>query len=265
MLARHGPSGRRYLHPDPTTSVEAVTDDSGSVVARFSYAPFGRRAVIDGDPDAAGPLGFCGTLGVREEAGGLLDMRARFYDPDLGRFTSPDPWPAHLPEPLTLNRYLYALGDPISQVDPYGLFCLTGKNDKGKCRGLKDVVTGAGDVLEEPLGTVSTVATGVAAVAAGVSLYCPPCIVVSGPVAGFAGQTAFFTGIAAAASTCAADWSFSFDCGVKVVSSSAGYAFKFVSKVGAEVLGLPGADVFARGIFGLFRSGATAAARRMQK
>jgi RHS repeat-associated protein len=265
VLSRHGPSGHRYLHPDPTTSVSEVTDDTGAIVARFRYTPFGVRATTDGDSHAAGPLGFCGTLGVREEASSLLDMRARLYDPHLGRFTSPDPWPPNLPEPLTLNRYLYALGDPISQVDPYGLFCLTGKNDKGKCRGLKDVVTRTGDVLEEPLGVVSTVATGVAAVAAGVSLYCPPCVVVSGPVAGFAGQTAFFTGIAAAASSCAADWSFSFDCGVKVASSSAGYAFKHLSKVGAEVLRLTGADVFARGIFGLFRSGATSAARRMRK
>lgn len=72
---------------------------------------------MQGDPEAAGPLGFCGTLGVREEAGGLLDMRARLYDPALGRFTSPDPWPAYLPEPTTLNRYLYGLGDGLDRVD----------------------------------------------------------------------------------------------------------------------------------------------------
>ena len=264
VLHRATPSGRSYLHADPNTNVSEVTDDNSAVAARFIYAPFGARTVLEGDPKASGPLGFCGTLGVRGEAGGLLDMRARLYDPALGRFASPDPWAAYLPEPVTINRYLYALGDPISQLDPYGLFCWTGKKH-GKCRGLKDVVTRVGDVLEEPLGTISTVATGVAAVAAGVSLYCPPCIPVSGPIAGFAGQTAFVTGIAAAASTCAADWSFSFDCGVKVASASAGYSFKHISKVGAEVLGLSGADVFARGIFGLFRSGATVAAGRMRK
>lgn len=272
VLSRNGPSGHRYLHPDPTTSVGEVTDDTGTLVARYSYTPFGKRATTYGDPHAAGALGFCGTLGVREETGGLLDIRARLYDPLLGRFTSPDPWPAHLPEPLTLNRYLYALGDPISQVDPYGLFCLTGKNDQGKCRGLKDVGNkalktsrGAADWIEEPLGVLSAVATGVAAVAAGVSLVCPPCVVVSGPVAGFAGQTAFYTGAAAAAATCVADWSLSFDCAVSAVSTAVGYRFRTVSRDLAEALGLKGMDVFARGIFGVFRSGAKAAAGRIRK
>ncbi|MGH3115806.1 MAG: RHS repeat-associated core domain-containing protein, partial [Gaiellales bacterium] len=138
VLHRTTATGIRYLHPDANTNVALVSNEVGSVVARWQYAPFGSRTG-EGEVGASGPLGFGGALGVREEVGGLLDMRARFYDPTLGRFTSPDPWPAYLPEPITLNRYQYALGDPISQVDPYGLFCLTGKNDKGKCRGLKDV------------------------------------------------------------------------------------------------------------------------------
>ncbi len=36
---------------------------------------------------------------------------------------------------ITLNRYLYALGDPISQVDPYGLFCLTGRTTRASAGG----------------------------------------------------------------------------------------------------------------------------------
>ncbi|HEY3240847.1 MAG TPA: DUF6531 domain-containing protein, partial [Acidimicrobiia bacterium] len=190
VLHRQGPSGRSYLHADANTNVSEVTDNTGAIMARFSYTPFGARNTSEG-AEAGTPLAFCGTIGVRVEAGGLLDMRARLYDPTLGRFTSPDPWPAYIPEPITLNRYLYALGDPILQVDPLGLFCWTGKNKHGKCRGLGDVADKALDVTkdvadfaEEPLSFASKVSAGVAVVAAGVTALCSfPCGVVSAPVA----------------------------------------------------------------------------------
>jgi len=117
---------------------------------------------------------------VRAEAGGLLDMRARLYDPHLGRFISRDPWPATLPGPATLNRYAYALNDPVSLLDPSGLFCWTGKNAEGKCRGLKDVA----NRVAKPLEVVSTVATVVAVTAVGLTVVCPPCAVVTLPIAG---------------------------------------------------------------------------------
>jgi RHS repeat-associated protein len=269
VLNRTTSSGTRYLHPDANTNVAVVTDGAGSVVARSSYAPFGARRT-EGDPGPSGPFGFCGALGVREDIGGLLDMRARFYDPTLGRFTSPDPWPAYLPEPITLNRYLYALGDPISQVDPYGLFCLTGKNDKGKCRGLKDV----SKRVAEPLGTVSTVATGVAAVMAGITVVCPlPC----GPITGTAAAifegvalgvriTASVAGTAAAFSDCVGSGVSSFGCVAGAASTAVSSALGFGLRVGELPLGLT-AEIqrFAGYTFGLFLGGAGHASERMRK
>jgi len=223
VLHRQGPAGSSYLHADSNTNVTDVTDDSGDVVARFSYTPFGVRTTLYGDPAVAGPLGFCGTLGVRAEAGGLLDMRARLYDPALGRFTSPDPWPAYLPEPATLNWYLYALGDPVSQVDPYGLFCWTGKNKHGKCRGLDDVVDRGREMVRAAapvLSTVGTVASAAAVVAAGASAVCPPCIPVTGPVAvglKIVGTAASVVPALAVGATCIGE-GVSFDCAVGLAS-----------------------------------------------
>lgn len=48
-------------------------------------------------------------------------MRARWYDPAIGRFISPDPTDGAQAEPLTQNAYLYANGDPVSGVDHLGL------------------------------------------------------------------------------------------------------------------------------------------------
>jgi RHS repeat-associated protein len=52
--------------------------------------------------------------------GGLMDYRARFFSPHLGRFLQPD---SIVPEPLNpqaLNRYSYVLGNPIKFIDPSG-------------------------------------------------------------------------------------------------------------------------------------------------
>ncbi|NEE19645.1 RHS repeat-associated core domain-containing protein [Streptomyces sp. SID7499] len=51
---------------------------------------------------------------------GLYKMGHRYYDPTLGRFTQPDP------SGQETNPYLYADGDPISNIDPTGLFALGG-------------------------------------------------------------------------------------------------------------------------------------------
>src|SRR5207253_817647 len=51
---------------------------------------------------------------------GLLYLRARYYDTTLGRFASTDPLQGSLTQPLSLNRYLYANSNPVSNVDPSG-------------------------------------------------------------------------------------------------------------------------------------------------
>jgi len=48
---------------------------------------------------------------------GLVDMRARWYDPELRRFISEDP----LGLAGGINPYVFAGNDPINNADPYGL------------------------------------------------------------------------------------------------------------------------------------------------
>jgi RHS repeat-associated protein len=60
---------------------------------------------------------------IRESASGspeLYDFSARSYDPSLGAFTSFDSVSGSALNPLTLNRYLYANGNPATMVDPSG-------------------------------------------------------------------------------------------------------------------------------------------------
>ncbi|PTR22799.1 RHS repeat-associated protein [Luteibacter sp. OK325] len=89
-------------------------DASGAVTASYDYAPFGRSVL---DPPANGP-GYTGH--VSDDDSGLVYMQARYYDPNVGRFLSPDP---SLPSPsdlFTQNRFVYAENAPTVHTDPSG-------------------------------------------------------------------------------------------------------------------------------------------------
>ena len=51
---------------------------------------------------------------------GLQCLRARYYDTESGRFGVQDSYLGQTSDPLTLNRYLYCLSDPLSLIDPSG-------------------------------------------------------------------------------------------------------------------------------------------------
>lgn len=48
-------------------------------------------------------------------------MRARYYSPDMRRFVNADIVAGEISNAVTLNRFAYANGNPVSFVDPFGL------------------------------------------------------------------------------------------------------------------------------------------------
>jgi RHS repeat-associated protein len=100
-------------------NVIAITDDTGTVAAKFSYTPFGEviESVVD-RPACDIPVGFAGQYGVLREPNGLYYMNARYYDPSLGRFLSEDPLGFGGGD---LTLYSYAGNNPVVFVDPSGL------------------------------------------------------------------------------------------------------------------------------------------------
>ncbi len=51
----------------------------------------------------------------------LLYLRARYYQPEVGRFITKDPWGGTVWQPGTLKRYVYAANNSVNLVDPSGL------------------------------------------------------------------------------------------------------------------------------------------------
>jgi RHS repeat-associated protein len=66
--------------------------------------------------------------GQRRDETGLLYDNARYYDPALGRFLSADTVVPDPQNPQALNRYAYALNNPVGYTDPTG-HCIPGIGD----------------------------------------------------------------------------------------------------------------------------------------
>ncbi len=69
----------------------------------------------------AQPFKYVGKLGVMSEANGFYYMRARYYDPMVGRFISEDPLGF---DGGNVNLFAYGGNNPLLVVDPWGLWTL---------------------------------------------------------------------------------------------------------------------------------------------
>jgi RHS repeat-associated protein len=108
----------RYYHCDRRGDTVLLTDASGGVTDRASYGVFGDLVSRSGTTDT--PFLFNGCYGVQTDANGLYYLRARYYHPALRRFLNQDSVLGSIASAMSLNRYAYANGNPVSAVDPFG-------------------------------------------------------------------------------------------------------------------------------------------------
>lgn len=111
-----------YVHSDQIGNVDAVTDDDGRVVERFRYQPFGARVRRDEEGrDVGGEAELAsGFTGHDHDATGFVDAGGRLYDPDTGRFLTPDPIIRDPYDRQSLNGYSYVENRPLTWTDPSG-------------------------------------------------------------------------------------------------------------------------------------------------
>lgn len=93
----------------------ALSDGAGGLAEVYGYDGFGKPKGNSGENEFL----FDGERFDAEAS--LIYLRARFYDPEVGRFLSRDPVPGAIELPRTLNAYVFAGNDPINRSDPTGL------------------------------------------------------------------------------------------------------------------------------------------------
>ena len=122
-----------YLHRDHLGSIEKITDKTGYVLtgSQQAFDPFGERkntswtgGLTTGQEEALlNKQGLTSARGFTDHEHldrlGLIHMNGRIYDPELGRFLSPDPFVQGATSQFW-NRYSYAFNNPMRFTDPSG-------------------------------------------------------------------------------------------------------------------------------------------------
>jgi RHS repeat-associated protein len=119
-------SVQTYFLYDGLGSTTELADEDGTVTGTYAYDVFGPVRAHTG---AATEWTYTGE---QNDPTGLEYLRARYYDPAVGRFLSADPFAGLLIVPQSLNRYPYVLNNPALYVDPYGYWGLGDLWDKTK-------------------------------------------------------------------------------------------------------------------------------------
>jgi RHS repeat-associated protein len=114
-----------YFTPNHIGSVSIVTDQYGVVVKRYKYKPYGEK-IKEKSYSSSDILyenfdvKYKFTAQEDDDTTGLYYYGARFYDPEVGRFITPD---SMVPDPENtqhFNRYMYCSGNPVKYNDPSG-------------------------------------------------------------------------------------------------------------------------------------------------
>ncbi|MEK6953922.1 MAG: RHS repeat-associated core domain-containing protein [Candidatus Micrarchaeota archaeon] len=104
------PTILKYAHRDNLGSIAAYTDEAGILSGNMiSFDSFGQSD----EPSSK----FTGKI---RDGTGLYYFGARFYDPQIGRFSSADSMAGNAIRPQSLNRFTYTLNNPLKYVDPSG-------------------------------------------------------------------------------------------------------------------------------------------------
>lgn len=100
-------------------TIQRTSANSATIIQKHDYYPFGKAKAIV-------------TSGInkylyngkerQDEIGGLLDYGARYYDTEIGRWTSIDPISERYG---SYSPYAYALNSPMNLVDPNGMWVST--------------------------------------------------------------------------------------------------------------------------------------------
>lgn len=125
--------GSVYYLKDHLGSITDIISDDGNIIQKYDYSAFGVLREIKDSNDvevsfdsASIKTSYTFTGREFEPETGLYYYRARYYNPNTGRFLQQDPHPGLLQMPSSFNsKFIYGNNNPILNSDPSGLSWLS--------------------------------------------------------------------------------------------------------------------------------------------
>ena len=117
LAARQASDGsKNYYLRDGHGDVVELRNEAGELKISYTYDIWGNPQDTEGEAD--NPFRYAGEYW--DEATGLQYLRARWYDPSVGRFINEDTFEGQIDNPLSLNLYTYVQNNPLIYIDPTG-------------------------------------------------------------------------------------------------------------------------------------------------
>jgi len=105
-----------FLYDQPGKSVSYLINHKGCNRLPIHYDSFGNQL------SKTSETSYLYNGEEFDEETGLIFLRNRYYDPEMGRFISPDSVLGDLRDPQSLNPYVFVRNNPLSLIDPLGLY-----------------------------------------------------------------------------------------------------------------------------------------------
>ncbi|MFC0212338.1 RHS repeat-associated core domain-containing protein [Paenibacillus chartarius] len=148
LVARVDASGNKtyYLH-NGHGDIIGLADVNGNTLNTYSYDIWGNpTSTVE---QVQQPFRYSGEYW--DSSTGLQYLRARWYDPSIGRFINEDSYEGDITNPLSLNLYTYVENNPLRYVDPTGHVKVSDNDD---LIALTDVFTKKWDSYQKSINTL---------------------------------------------------------------------------------------------------------------
>jgi len=124
LVKKDVPSNKDYYYLyNGHGDVIQMIDTSGIIVNSYEYDEWGN--ITKQTEQVTNSFKYAGE--IYDEESGLYYLRARYYDPSIGRFINEDTYEGQLDNPLSFNLYTYVQNNPLLYTDPSGM-CIAGKD-----------------------------------------------------------------------------------------------------------------------------------------
>ncbi|WP_152425893.1 RHS repeat-associated core domain-containing protein [Paenibacillus shenyangensis] len=104
-----------YLYNGHGDVVQMVGTD-GNLVNSYQYDEWGN--IVKQKELISNSFKYAGE--AYDEENGLYYLKARYYDPTIGRFLNEDTYEGQITNPLSMNGYTYTHNNPLRYIDPSG-------------------------------------------------------------------------------------------------------------------------------------------------